>query len=173
MNSRDGLSKTIGDLLHDHDSIYEACSALTGGSRQFHGHAERLRGIEGYVKGSGYSCHEFLWFLTREGHKMTKDYPSLRRIYGEGRTKNNLHLLTRLNAWVNNNDLLLAFTQFKSTQMQWVRVSHDSINTTTDLHLASVPEKHRRLILDTGYQDYRMHGLNIYLYYAKLIDPET
>ena len=171
MNSRDGLSTTIGNLLHNNDSIYDACSDITGGAHQFRTNPERLQGIQGFVTGSGYSCHEFLWFLCKEGQKMRVAYPALQSIYGGGDKKNYMYLLTRLNAWVNNNDILYAFVAFKQSQLAIVRLSHDSINASADLSLIGVPEQHRGLLISNNCKDYRMHGLNIYLYHERSIDP--
>lgn len=83
MKNKDGLSATIGALLQEHLSLDAAVAEYSGGRIILRGEKSRVSFLEGKIKEAGYSCLEYIWFLTKEGCMTVPEYPELRNIYGD------------------------------------------------------------------------------------------
>lgn len=80
-------------------------------------------------------------------------------------------LLVKTNAWVSNPILFASFVDFKERQMETLHVSQRSICSTANDLLATSPENLREMLLLNNYKDYRMHGLDLYIYHERIIHP--
>jgi hypothetical protein len=113
MTNKNGLSKTILNLLRYGDSIYDAVFFWSGEETRLRKTPE-LDYVNKWLKDNGMSIYEFLIYLTHYSVQETED--DVRKLHRAGQAykqNSSMYLLRTPNAWQKNEKLMLTFYEWK------------------------------------------------------------